>query len=161
MRPPRLNKSKSKQIIKYVYRYAIEKYATQNIESMIPYGEIGMILWEVGHQIYEVMQSATDEDRSQILDFVHQATDQQIQEEAEEVIEDIGLINAVDLPKASQEQVVRGIYQTLRAMPNHRISTNQLAQQINQSLFQGHQVIAPRQINPYQSKLAKNIFACL
>ena len=68
--PP--SKSKSKQILEYLYRYAIEKGTSEVIEAVVPHGKIGMILWEVGHHIYEIMSNASEDDKMKILNEIQQ-----------------------------------------------------------------------------------------
>jgi hypothetical protein len=66
------SKSTSKQVLAYLYRYTIEKSISKVINLLAHYRKIGMILWEVGHHIYEIMSNASEDDKMKILNEIQQ-----------------------------------------------------------------------------------------
>ena len=94
MQPP---KSKSKQVLEYLYRYAIEKGSSEIIEAVVPYGKIGMILWEVGHNVYEIMSNANEEDRLAILNEIQKASSQEIDQLSNDLSNDPNVIYPISL----------------------------------------------------------------
>ena len=143
--PP--SKSKSKQILEYLYRYAIEKGTSEVIEAVVPHGKIGMILWEVGYNVYEIMSNASEEDKLAILNEIQKASPQEVERLSDELSNDPNVIYPIALTEDERKAIARSIYQTLRQMPKQKTNSQQLLQSINQGLFGGKTVLSAQNVH--------------
>ncbi len=142
-----MTSKKSKKVLEYLYRYAMETGNTEVIESLIPYRKNGLILWEAAHGIYDIICSASDDNREMILSEIQSLSEREIEQRLHELVEDTSIINAMDISLEDRMQVARAIYQTLRQIVNQRPNPKEVIHIINQNLFRGDQVISIQNVH--------------
>ena len=106
-----------------------------------------MILWEAAHGIYDIICSASDDNREMILSEIQSLSEREIEQRLHELVEDTSIINAMDISLEDRMQVARAIYQTLRQIVNQRPNPKEVIHIINQNLFRGDQVISIQNVH--------------
>ncbi len=147
--------TKSKEVVKYLYRYATEKSTSELVGMIIPFGSIGLSLWEMGNAIYDIISSASEEDRQVILSEIQSLNENDIESEIIDLIKDPSLIQAVDISVEDKTRLARGIYQSLRQIP-HQNNNKDLIDNINRNLFNNQPILSIKTTHP-----SKNLGAAI
>jgi formylglycine-generating enzyme required for sulfatase activity/serine/threonine protein kinase len=139
--------TKSKQVLAYLYRYALERGNSKNVALLVPHGKIGVILWKAGIAIYHTIYLASDEDREEILFEIKALSEDEIEQRVNHLVHSSRVMNPMGISVEDRMRVLRDIYQTLRYIENQNINTTKIINSINRILFKGNNIISEPNIS--------------
>lgn len=140
-------KIKSKQVLEYLYQITIESGISEIPTSIYSYGKMGVILWQLGHHLYDLMLNASQRDRIAILNEIQQITPQEIENLSIDISNHPNVIYPMILSQEERKLMINKICQTLKNMPNQQLYSQNILQTINQSLFDGQNILSIQNVN--------------